>query len=118
MTDDPPLNVQVARVLGWKRLRTTRLGWVGAMPDATHGWIEECPVPPYGADTPDGWACTGPLASELKMTLRSMRKGCDARTYIPGQYLKVETYAKGASIPEAIARLVVRLHEMAKLVKA
>lgn len=58
-----PLNVRVAEALGWKFLEDGRQRhpslrgpwWIDPAGDAT------TEVPPYGADTPEGWACTGPL---------------------------------------------------------
>lgn len=51
MDSDKPLSVRCAEALG------DRQDWPGATP------------PPYGDDTPEGWACTGPLIGRFDLCL-------------------------------------------------
>jgi hypothetical protein len=67
-----PLNVRVAAALGWKEFRQDLAGrWMGIMPrpEYPHGPDIMDYVPPFGEDTPDGWACTGPLISRFHICL-------------------------------------------------
>lgn len=60
---EKPLTVRCAEALGWT---SKQLPPLGHHPGPT-AWrnpetgIEGCYFPPYGEDTPEGWACTGPL---------------------------------------------------------
>lgn len=74
--EKPPLHVQVASVIGWTSLHPRGrpgccgdillpgIRWAGRAPGNVIVGPEGIhdPVPPYGEDSPEGWACTGPLA--------------------------------------------------------
>ena len=82
-----PLNVRVARALGWDRLTCRGTYWIGIAPGSS-----DKTIPPYGADTPEGWAVTGQLIEEYELYLERGDKGYRAwrhpeppRTYI-GQW--------------------------------
>ena len=103
---DEPLAVLVAKALGWTDVTWDETGAWGRPP----GMVSLQQVPRYGMDTPDGWAATGPLATQFKMDLYSGRNGspCSARSEM--DFL----HAEADSLTEAIARLGVMLHELDK----
>lgn len=77
MSEEKPLNVRVAEALGW----TTRLCNAGCR---CTQWIppgSKVPgtPPPYGEDTPEGWACTGPLIGRFGLTVYCRRDGFGPR---------------------------------------
>ncbi len=98
MPPSEPLNVRVARALGyraWKQKRGEYTLCVLQKPGAEFPWMasqngeklkhqyEEISldlaetigyfgtgVPPYGSDTPEGWAVTGPLIAKFDLNLQ------------------------------------------------
>lgn len=91
-TDTPtevPLHVRVARALGWTDIVDLGEGryvrWVGKAPLPMCSCMERgvpstepcrCwpratyqPIPPFGDETPEGWACTGPLIALREIAL-------------------------------------------------
>ena len=74
-----PLRVRVARALGWRGLSL----WPEYQGGRWHGTppgTDEPPiyvVPPYGEDTPEGWACTGPFIRQYGLGL-SIPRACPA----------------------------------------
>ena len=136
MTGDEPLNVQCARALGWTgiefRPEYAEPRWWGLEPIDVSPY--RCRIDPYGDDTPEGWACTGPLLSEygieLDGPLGSLAEpehqglyaayamvSCTAHTTCALRERGHAMRAHGAHYCEAIARLVVRLAELGKLEK-
>lgn len=76
MATEKPLNVRCAEAMGWTKSRLAPLGHKPG-PEAWRspdGKIEGAYLPPYGDDTPEGWACTGPLIGrfELSVTRNSL----------------------------------------------
>lgn len=130
---EKPLNVQVAECIGTSAVRCA----AGFIEDANsagydfEGWICSCgargthpapdahatPVPPYGDDTPEGWACTGPLLARFGLTVFGPR--LEVEEPDPRWYAAVPDSATlgehGATACEAIARLIVRLHAEGRL---
>lgn len=149
---DKPLNVRVAEALGWSAFRSKHGYWV-----VTHGdtgetchdgfdrrqppfdpqtgerlpdsvWWEDCGhVPPYGANSPEGWACTGPLLAQVikapgsKVTLEHVTlrwwgdpprlQWCVSVSTDPAYDKQPELHCYGTSGPAAIAELVLALAE-------
>lgn len=124
-----PLNVRVARALGWteihEELQGRIGGWFGTAPACTgpRWWTGNDPILPYGEDTPEGWACTGPLMKQYAIGVWPRENGQeegriavqwgakgygDARS---GPF--VMTF--GASGPEAAALCLLALHEAGRL---
>lgn len=156
--DEKPLNVQVAEALGatveWRAPNWDPAGgerWMRKLsrdeyfrqgPDsnsvmrvgAADVWSDR--FPPYGEDSPEGWACTGPLAEKYAYRLQV----CEAFK-TPAQYSQSDGHliceseeyprvieadskdddddrcevAYGANIPQAIANLILALAEAGKL---
>lgn len=130
VTDEEPLSVAVARALGWTDIQwTAAQGAWGRHPSGTGGTDKRGyqAIPRYGEDAPDGWAWTGPLVDEYDLELRGRNgtrrvasKLFDPEFAAPfsggGLYDTIDV--EGDSYPEAIARLVVKLAEKGKLVRA
>lgn len=116
-----PLRVKVAEALGWKNIVRSHDGhlWVGDPPPHTL-WYSRI-VPPLGEDSPEGWACTGPLVSKYGITLtfsyieQGMPIGhaaaLDAALGRPQSHGSIVT---GANRCEAIANLIIALAEKRK----
>jgi hypothetical protein len=81
-----PLNVRVAVALGWEWWKSSVTGrrclypperhpeWMTERADGTEPLVSDWNVgsgfvPPYGADTPEGWAVTGPLVAKYELHL-------------------------------------------------
>ena len=128
MSNAEPLNVQCARALGWsvgadlhERDESAQGLSACVRCGAEAGWDEslgDVCCPPYGDDTPEGWACTGPLLSEYGIELDGPL-GSLAEPEHQGLYAAYArgACASGAHFAEAIARLVVKLAELGKLEK-
>lgn len=118
MTDEP-LQVQCARALGWTDVRWDEVQGAWGRNPARQGGVDKKGygrIPRYGMDTPDGWACTGPLAQQFKFELEGAYEDrCEASWFTNAATGSIWEQAGGASYPEAIARLVVKLAEMGKL---
>lgn len=71
MAADKPLNVRCAEALGWRDVRHAKSGWIGVAPGVP---ICSEPISPYGADTPEGWACTGPLMDRFDLHTESLHQ--------------------------------------------
>jgi len=71
-------------------------------------------VPPYGEDSPEGWACTGPLVSRFKLYLYwDTELGCWVAQ--PKEGDTPPYHRSGSTAPEAIANLIIALAEAGKL---
>lgn len=148
--NDEPLRVKVARALGCKPYRSGFGGeeWCCPCGDAipAHGRPETLDgdgswyaIWPYGEDSPEGWACTGPLAEKyvyriemhppyVRPALYSHRDGslvspqeeygrsveAESMPDEDDEY-RVRGNGYGSSIPEAVANLVLDLHEKGRL---
>jgi hypothetical protein len=132
-----PLHVRVARVLGWTEIHEETQGriggWFGTAPAGTgpRWWTGNDPIPPYGEDAPEGWACTGPLQVRYKIDVWRQhwtdREGGlwiagraeDRHIYIRDQEEDVRyrdaREAQADSPCEAVAWLIVELHEAGRL---
>lgn len=78
MTDKGPLNVRCAEALGWecqerKSDHGARSRWVGIESGGSWMW-GGYHVPPYGDDTPAGWACTGPLMDRFDLHTETLHQ--------------------------------------------
>ncbi len=97
MTDERPLNVRVAAALGcnvqerhsagaYCTIQGELIGWRCGCPDRAHalrepfasedsGLVEieysSTEFQPYGQDSPEGWACTGPLIQKFNIQLHA-----------------------------------------------
>lgn len=74
---EKPLNVRCAEALGWTQRVLPPLGHTPGpvawrSPDRK---VEGAYLPPYGDDTPAGWACTGPLIGRYGLTIYCRRDG-------------------------------------------
>lgn len=77
MTEEKPLNVRVAEVIGWSGIEHGNLmdlsrphnGYPPSLPIVG----QKQRIPPYGEDSPEGWACTGPLM--IKYGINLIRPG-------------------------------------------
>lgn len=88
MAEQKPLHVRVAEALGWTAIHRRARGecpsggWCGDIMLPGERWAGRAPgnmlvgpdgchdsVPPYGEDTPEGWACTGPLLERYELAL-------------------------------------------------
>ncbi len=108
---DEPLAVLVAKALGWTDVTWDRTGAWGRPPGSSIFGVQ---IPRYGIDAPDGWAATGPLLSERGFSLIQCPDtswDCLTPGFVAGGMIE----ANAPSAPEAIARLVVKLHELGKL---
>lgn len=67
MASEKPLNARCAEALGWRDVRFLHGSqhWIGVAPGVS---ICSEPVPPFGEETPAGWACTGPLIGRFGLT--------------------------------------------------
>lgn len=112
MSDEPrPLNVRCAEALGveahpecWLRFATEfqdETIWAKNSRYCTHGPACVPELPPFGENTPKGWACTGPLIERFVLNI-----GCDHARW----YVFRDTHATGAhgSASTAIAEWVAR----------
>ncbi len=129
VTQEPePLHVLVARAIGWTDVQwSTAQGAYGRHPSGKGGMDGRGyqQIPRYGMDTPDGWSVTGPLMSEHGFDIEApLQAGqCWRAILFDGILGRLAAemgidnvpHAEGDSAPEAIARLVVKLHEMGKL---
>lgn len=105
MSDSLPLHVQTAAALGWSEMYDRGDGlWLGKNPDS--GLVLE--VPPYGRS----WCASGPLLDRILGTV-----GHEPRSKSWTATANGQDVAFGKSAPEAICRLVVKLHSEGKLVK-
>lgn len=85
MSSEKPLNVRVAEALGWTGIEgptgsiLSRSGqrYVGRPPGSL--LLEKSEVPYFGEDTPEGWACTGPLIGHFGLTVYCRRDGFGPR---------------------------------------
>ena len=122
MSDEKPLKALVAEALGWK-LRP--LEEVDAACGGTEFWVPpdshtgnycnkcrpEMAPPPYGEDSPEGWACTGPLMQKYGIGVEPIQGWT---SYVRGIW-ESETVASTAC--EAIACCVTALAAAGKLPK-
>lgn len=75
MSEEKPLNVRCAEALGWTYLGIGECDWEGEPPAGhpldqyTRRLDQHICIPPYGDDTPGGWACTGPLIGRFRLHL-------------------------------------------------
>lgn len=81
MSDAKPLNVRCAEALGAKLFTASarRPATISGCKVTCGTWQIDAPssawgpgvveIPPYGADTPAGWACTGPLIKRFGLRL-------------------------------------------------
>lgn len=111
---EKPLHVQVAEALGWKR---TGNCWTLEIPFGKTA-VDE--LPPYGEDTPEGWACTGPLLARFGITLELLHPGNMATTdgkpwQASRPYRSEQGYSYGSEPCEATARCVAALAAVGKL---
>lgn len=122
MSDEKPLRVQVAEALGWtitlkqddpkKSNYGESYGCPPGKAEGIHVWI-----PPYGEDSPEGWACTGPLLERCKGSegaLICVPVGKHVRVWYSTN-TAADVIASAPSVPEAIARCVVALAAAGKL---
>lgn len=85
LPDEKPLSVRCAEALGWIQLHIRGFKslwccgditlpcerWAGRRPGnvlLSHEGFHDS-VPPYGEDSPEGWACTGPLVERFGLDL-------------------------------------------------
>lgn len=94
-----PLNVRVAEALGCKPQWEPAVGFVALGRPGAGYWVCRCQPPagrlfgahvgdadgsiqPYGEDSPEGWACTGPLMRKYRVGL--MPTVCAMSPPLPG----------------------------------
>lgn len=114
-----PLNVRVAEALGLTVMYSDAEGWT-FIPDAET--FKPAPVPPYGEDSPEGWAATGPLMRHYWWTI--LRDGdhwhvCTSDhigAYLDGEmHGPSDSWVDGDSPVEAFAELLVSLAAAGRL---
>jgi hypothetical protein len=128
-----PLHVRVARALGWTHIHQAGYGHEIGSPCGDillpgiryHGrapgnlLIEEQakhePLPPYGKESPEGWACTGPLLSRYEVTVDKREAGWCASAWRESMFTHEVDPVFAATSTEAIALLVCALHEAGRL---
>lgn len=134
---EEPLRVKIARILGTLRLPEfcadtahegdeaaegrKRCIHCGAWGDWTTGKYdrEDC-APPYGEDSPEGWAATGELIGRYKIEVAfTPHKGgpeeWTATAWLPPRDPKEVKRASGATALEAICLLILALSEAGKI---
>lgn len=116
--EEKPLNVRCAEALGWKKPseegRCDVCGWA-LVPHPEPGcWADNCSFrpmpetrhdipPPYGEDSPEGWACTGPLMDRFQIRVQFL--GLDRVAWAEPAEMTLEAEGKNscAAIAEWVA---------------
>jgi hypothetical protein len=120
------LRIEVAEALGWRDTTRTEHAfgwseeWCGIPPGRCCEDLkgDKPEIPPYGEESPEGWACTGPLLARFQVSL-VMASWLPQGGWYCGPVYQGDSppLAKGlAEKPcEAIARFVVALGKAGKL---
>lgn len=135
---EKPLNVRVAEALGCTTRWAPAVGFRALLPGAGD-WICLCPpvdggffgphvggpdghIRPYGEDSPEGWACTGPLIERFDITIgryASWAHGGRCFAVWPGLSVSDRGVSReertGVSRPDAACNLILALAEAGRL---